>query len=545
MEPTNGRMLHQQDEGHRITRWHLAGLLAMFLFLTAVREWMLWHSEIIARDGMVYTAMAQQWTSHPMQVIRQYDHHAGYPVAIVGMHRLLAVAGLADRPDAWDLAGGLVSLAASAAALVGLWWWAVKAYDRRVAIAAVLLAGVGRKWAALGAEVLSDALAIAFQVWSLVLVHSMLQRLSSRRRSAVLLAAGAGLCGGLGYLVRPESLLIPAVGVVAAAGFQIRRRLRWRLSLASIAALAGAAAIVALPYMIAIGGLSKKKDLLELIEDVVFSCTQAMPMASVAAASLSDWFAQKYINQIFEAMHPAVAFVVVAWAVAAVWQRIRPTPALEQAKLPSSTAGWLMVLYAVPMMFILLGLRRAHSYLSHRHVMMTALLLTPLGGQGLFVLAGLVRWLAWRGRQRVPSLSAVAAVLTAVFAAGILAHNLAYPPHHGKGVYRRAALDLARQTPADAVVMADSKWVPYYVAQVDPQRQVVVEPDLELPAAHLRRQAELRHASYVVLPTGKPSHLTPTDAALAAEGLVLWRQYTASDKKVLRVYRVAQAEVGS
>src|SRR3990170_221847 len=87
--------------------------------------------------------------------------------------------------------------------------------------------------------------------------------------------------------------------------------------------------------------------------------------------------------------------MVVVLLLAILWKRIRPSPLLDQARAPSSTAGWLMLFYGVPMAFILLGLRRAYGYLSHRHVMMTALVLSPLAGQGLWVLAGLVRSLPW------------------------------------------------------------------------------------------------------------------------------------------------------
>lgn len=535
MESETGQVPQQHNPSHRLTGRYLGGLLAVLLLLGAVRAWMLSRSEIIARDGMIYTAMAREWTSGPMQVIRGYDYHVGYPVAIVGMHGLLGALGLNGRPGTWDLSGGLVSLTASMVALAGVWRWSVKAYDRRVAIVAVLLPGLGRKWASLGADVLSDALAIAFQIWSLVLVHSMLQRLQGRRWSAVLLAAGAGLCGGLGYLVRPESLLIPSIGVLAALGLQMLRRSRWLVSLVSVATLAGVTLLVSLPYMIAIGGLSKKKDLATLMEELAFCSGQGMPLASMAASKPSGGFVAKYFAQLFEAMHPLVGVLVVVMLLAMLWRRFRPSPAFDQPKAPSSPARWLMLLYGVPMVPVLLGLYRATGYLSHRHVMMTALVLSPLVGQGLFMLAALVRSQVWPKRWRSVPITVFAAVFAAVFSTAVLGHNLGRPLHYGKGVYRQAALNLAQQAPAGTVILADSRWVSYYVAQVDPQRQVVIKPNLCISAEELKKQAGLEHASCIVLPPARPARLKPTDAELTAAGFHLWKQYIASDQDLLRV----------
>ncbi|MCJ7543841.1 MAG: hypothetical protein MUP47_04625 [Phycisphaerae bacterium] len=520
-------------------------MAASFLLLAAVRVWMLSHSEIIARDGIIYTEMAQRWASQPMHVIRDYEYHVGYPVAMVGMHGLLRGLGLPERPDTWDLAGGLVSLTASMVAMAGLWWWALKAYDRRVALVTVLLLGLGHKWAGLGADVLSDALAIAFQIWSLVLIHEMLQRLQGRRWSAVLLAGGAGLCGGLGYLVRPESLWIPALGVLAVLAIHVRHRLSWRMGLASVGSMWIAAAMICLPYMVAIGGLSKKKHLIDLVKELVISTTAAMPLASVQGSSSSEWFISRYISRVFEAIHPALGFLSLALVVAVVWRRLHRTAALDQAKMPSETSGGLMLLYVVPMASALLGLRRATGYLSHRHLMMSALVLSPLVGQALFTVAGLVRWLIWPKRWRPVPVSVFAAILAVPVAAVVLGHNLSKPMHYGKGVYRQAALDLARHTQPDTVIMADSRWVSHYVAQVDPQRPVVIEPDLRMPAEELRKQAGLGHASYVVLPAERPSLLEPRDAELTAAGFHLWKQYVAGDRDLLRVYLVPSAGGGS
>ena len=359
MESETGQVPQRQDQRRRLTGRYLAGLVAVLVLLGLVRAWVLSHTEIIVRDGMTYTAMARAWTSGPMQVIRGYDYHVGYPVAIVGMHALLKGMGLAERSDSWDVAGGLVSLVASLVAMIAVWRWAAVAYDRWVAILAVLLPGLSRKWSGVGAEVLSDALAIAFQMWSLVLVHDAVRRLLDRRRSAVLLAAGAGLCGGLGYLVRPESLLIPVLGILLILGLQLRRRLSWRLSAMSIAVMVGAAALASLPYMIAIGGLSKKKNLTELlIDELARRDGGGVVLASLGMGGLSWSGISKYVGQVFEAMHPLLGFAVLILPVAILCRPVLPRLLREQAKGPSPIAGWLMLLYTVPMMVILLAVQR-------------------------------------------------------------------------------------------------------------------------------------------------------------------------------------------
>ena len=176
--------------------------------------------------------------------------------------------------------------------------------------------------------------------------------------------------------------------------------------------------------------------------------------------------------------------------------------------------------------------------------MMTALVLSPLTGQAVWVFAALARWIVWHRRLRALPGAVFVTLWTLIGAWLILGHNLGKPMHYGKGVYRQAACDLARQTPGDAVVMTDSTWIPYYMAQVDPQRQAVVKPDLALPAAKLWEVAARCRAGYVVLPPQKSSSLAGTEAAITDAGFLLWKQYVASDGEVLTVYTRPAGEAG-
>ena len=449
-----------------------ATLLMVLAACGALRVWLIGHTDVISRDGTIYVRMAREFPSAPLRVIQEYDYHVGYPAAMTGVHWFLGAMGLPDGVSAWELSGQIVSLEASLAGMVAVWLLAGMIFNWRIAWISALLFGISRKWSALGADVLSDALAVCFQMWAVVFAVVVLGQLKRKNKRSIALAACVGLCCGLGYLVRPEALLVAALAGALWLAYQFRQRESLRLTVAAVGVAWAVALVCALPYMTAIGGLTKKKSFSDLV---------AMPLMQDAARATASFIsvgksvgAYQFVRQIFEAMHPLVAALACVWLVGYAIDRFWRSKK-TQLVLPSPRpAGTFMMLgMLVVICPLLIGLYANVHYLSHRHVIFLAALLSPLAGAGVIVLADFVAVLLKRIGVRRISPTTVLAIMVGVMAASLSLHTLR-PLHGGKGYLRQAGQLVAESTLPGDYVLADSSWILHY-SQVQGER---VPPEL-------------------------------------------------------------------
>ncbi len=438
----------------------IATLLVVLVACAALRLWLVAHTEVIAKDGIVYVKMAREWSSGPLRVVRGYNYHVGYSVAIAAVHRLLLAAGASSGLADWELSGQVVSVISSLAAMVAVWLLTGMTFGWRAAWVAALLFGLGRKWASLGADVLSDALAVCLQMWAVVLAVMAVKWLQRESKWAVALAAGVGLCAGLGYLVRPEALLVAALAGVLWLACQIRHRKSWRLTLTAVGAMVIVTLACALPYMTAIGALTKKKSLSDLVALPAVESV-AMTLPTVLLAGQYNPLRQ-FTNQLFEALHPLAAFAalfwLVAWAVVR-FARVKSAKALCPSPRPEGT--FIMLAATVVTAPMLMGLYANVKYLSHRHLMFLAALLSGLAGAGVCLLAALIADGLNKIRKRRITEPLVLAVTVGLMVAGLVFHSLR-PLHEGKGYYRQAGQFLGESAKPEAFVLTDSGYILHY-----------------------------------------------------------------------------------
>ena len=122
--------------------------------------------------------------------------------------------------------------------------------------------------------------------------------------------------------------------------------------------------------------------------------------------------------------------------------------------------GVFMMVAAAAIVFAMLGALRVHvHYLSERHLMFLAMLLAPLAGAGLILVAQAVGSLAPRS-QGIPRTLLLTLVPAAVVA-GMLAHALR-PLHDGKGGYRQVGEKLHAVLRADDYILTDTSWIIHY-----------------------------------------------------------------------------------
>ena len=522
------------------TKKRVSCLLMVLVVCAGVRIWLIANTEVIARDGVVYVKMAREWSADASHVVQSYDYHVGYPVAIAGTHRILEALGQARYTSSWDLSGQIVSLVASLLTMVGVWWLAGMAFDWRIAWLSALLFGVGRKWAALGADVLSDALAVCLQIWAVVLALLLLRQLRQKSNWAILLAAGVGICSGLGYLVRPEALLILILAVAFWLICQFYWRASWRLTFACIGvALLGALACAG-PYMIAIGALSKKKS----VDQIIMAPARQFDSFAWLAGLLPGQrpAIRVFVNQFFEALHPAVALFLCIWL--AVWICKKVLRVQLPSKLlifPRRVNALFMLTASGAIMLMLTGLYHNVHYMSERHVMFLAALLSPLAGAGFMISvesAGIIvrrlKLPQWFARLILP-------VGTTAIVLGLLSHTLG-PLHAGKAYYKQAGRFVGEVSTRGDYVLADRSRIVHYAVAANPDIGAPL-----IPTGHLSREQLLGHirqtsATYLVISDDTLAQSTSRLVSLLkTQTFIEIRQFDQLVKNrsdTLRVYRI-------
>ena len=348
---------------------------------------------------------------------------------------------------------------------------------------------------------------------------------------------------GLGFSRWTGGMALLAFSVAMAAGLWCLRRLEWKRPALAIVLLAASAGLAAMPYFLAIGGLSKKKKLAELM-GLSFCGTDGSVMLASMPVGKGLEVVFKFTSPFIESMHTIFATMLFVWVAAMVLKRLRPSLASLQAQGPERLAGVAMMLYLGVMLVVLEGLYRVHHYLDYRHTMMVAMVISPLAGQGVLVLAGALArarlWLFGKSPGGDDShryarwMKFVAVTGSLALAAGIVGHNLWEPLHYGKGVYRQAMAELA-QTPGGAV-LSDSPWVDHYLWQASPTREAKIFYSWPASAGEIHKLAIASGVRYVVLPAQRKSRLVPSSELMVREGFRPWKEYVATNGDLLRVY---------
>ncbi len=537
----------------------LGALAAVILICAGIRIWLIRHTEVIAGDGTTYVRMAQQWLSDPGGVVDDYLYAPGYPAAMAAVHEALDAAGLAHGRDGWELSGQIVSLVASAGAIVALWCFAGMAFNWRVAWISALLFGVSRKWSALGADVLSDALAVCLQMWALVLAVAVANLLRNKSRWALVAAAGAGLCGGLGYLVRPESLIVVFLGIVLWLIRCLRERLSRPLTLGAIACAAATAATCAVPYMIAIGGLSKKKTMATFALQPRSGGSPFVAAGGMLAWSgIDDSSVVEFAAEMFEAMHPVVGILACLYLVVWACRKFARLKLPGQiVLLPRGDCAFMSLGVTAIFAVVLIRLHTNVGYLSERHAMFPAACLAPFAGAAMIAIVEGIALLAKLLRLPLRR-TVISVVLAGGIAAAMVSLHTLRPLHEGKVHFRRAAEYARQQAGPEGLVLADHAWLIYYCHA--PCEAVVPTNRGRVVAKRLRNQIIGRSASYLALTArntiapkrnaNDPGPARELVKLLQPPAIVEVRIFTAGpdapgaeSENLIRVYRVDRAKV--
>jgi len=257
-------------------------LLLLFGLALVIRAGRALQLPLVAPDTIRYIEQAQLLPLDPLKAVRTEVYHPLHSIAILGVHKIFTVLGMTDGRQLWvnaALAVGIFCGSLMAVLIVllarrfGAPFWP--------AMGAGFFWIVNRRTSAYGGDAISDMLALCCFTGSMLAamtaMHFRTSSLSARQARAFLLS---GLLAGFAYLTRPEGLAAPLIVIATLAAWWLIRTIaptfratgpfkllpRHRPALlpltTGIVLLVAPLLLVALPYMLAIGGITHKKQLL-------------------------------------------------------------------------------------------------------------------------------------------------------------------------------------------------------------------------------------------------------------------------------------------
>ena len=248
--------LEKSSGPKRDRRWRReAGpILVLLLFTGGIHAWLIYHTELPARDGVGFMRYAWRLQHEPWgDVLRTSHQHPGYPLTIAAVSKLLPFGSL-SLCDRMLLSAQLVNLAAGCLLAVAMFYLGKELFNPRVGFWTAALF----QCLPVAARVTSDALSEA--IFLLTATVTLLLAVRSLRDYSIWRLGLCGACGGCCFLIRPEGAG-PVVAVLAVLlGLQAVARWRrpWRQVLPAAASLTVAAALVASPYVAVLGNLTNK-----------------------------------------------------------------------------------------------------------------------------------------------------------------------------------------------------------------------------------------------------------------------------------------------
>jgi hypothetical protein len=382
---------------------HAVVLFAVILHATAIIRTIL-----PAQDGLKFICIARQFQTQPWtDVVRASDAHPLYPALIAAAEPLVACfAG--PGPDAWRVAAQIVAVLASIGLILPIYGLTRRLFDRRIACMAAGLAVLLPRAAELGHDTLSDSLGLVCTFLALWLGALSLRRGDWR------IALGSGLVAGLGYLARPEVILVPAaIALTWLVGLLRNSRSKAVASGPSLGVILLAALTVVGSYALVKGEISEK---------LALRYGASLPPKHLVARRVPqqlprglddprwDFSPKEETDRIpIRNWRYAVVRIIGTWweelcwffAVMTVWGLVRQRfiRGLSSDRDPNDDAGLerlVLIVFAVVHGLALVRHSALLGYLSGRHVMALVYASVPWAAAGTFVCArGIAVKLQW------------------------------------------------------------------------------------------------------------------------------------------------------
>src|SRR4051812_27379075 len=246
----------------------------------ALRFVVIANTTLPSRDCIVFVRYALDLEAPPsgtggsLGVIKANEHPPGYPLAILIVSKVVRPLAGGTTVPAMALSAQAASALAGVLLTIPFYGLVRRILDRNLAFSAAAVFGVLPGFVEVTSDGISDGLSWLTTVTALWFAVRALG--STDRRAAAANGFGAGLCCGLGYLVRPEAAAIAlSIGLTFAGVVLVLVLRRWRRDVppgriwprfgAGLMLIAGWG-LVAAPYMVVIDGASNKPSFRPLID---------------------------------------------------------------------------------------------------------------------------------------------------------------------------------------------------------------------------------------------------------------------------------------
>jgi hypothetical protein len=434
-------------------RSSLAGILILAALLHALG---MARSPLPAQDGLKFIRIARQFQEQPwVEVVRRSDQHPLYPALVaIAEPCVRLVAGWG--PSCWRIAAQSVSALASLWLLIPLFRLVQAWFNESIAATSTLLWVLLPVPGLIGHDTLSDSLFLALFVTAL-----WFGDLSLRDPSRLTPGFACGLTIGLGFLTRPEALVLPiSVCLVSLA--------RWlhRPNSSRVMIRAGTMMI---SFLVVVGCYSLVKG--QVSEKLALRRAVGLPPSAVARPSLNPlppglddprWdFSPKEEAHRSETLSPSEAFLrlVRTWAENLVWvlaiastwgfwrSRNRPERRL---------AAVFCLIYCTLFGAILVRHATVAGYLSDRHTLSIALVTLPWSAVGISEIRQAIRS-RLRPRRGLVAMR-VALLASVVLAAAYFQVRDGHPTRWG---HRAAGEWLARHLQPGEAVLDTRGWAAF------------------------------------------------------------------------------------
>jgi hypothetical protein len=523
-------------------RADLGSILLLLIVTSALRLYLVRHTEVAARDSIGYLRYARQLDTQPWnKVLRHTEQPPLYALAIRAAS--VPVRQFVAGPESivMQRSAQLVSALAGILLVLPMYLLGRELFDRRIAFWSVVLFHFLPATGRFLSDGISEATFLLFVATAL-----WVGARSLRTRSPVGFGL-AGLCCGLAYLTRIEGGLVAAAIGATLVGTQVVPGHRWptrRLVICGIC-LSVAVLAVAGPYMAVIGGITNKQSIHSAIQNRVVEAPKAitagLPLAVWWQGNIEDNKGWWGLWALGTELSRGVFHIGLPAALIGLWvcrERLRRVPGM-----------WLLLLLCALMAAVLWRLANVMGYLSDRHCLIILFCLMYWIASG-FETAG--EWLTrvvqpylgewtrrkgfWRQvlEERLTSGRALAAMLL-LATLGIALPKSVEPLHANRAGLRQAGLWLYEHADASDEVVDPYCWAHYYAG-------CVFREDTETAAAPGHTPVR-----YVVLEHGKSEHprLARLDEAknLANQGHEVFRWAGKQGKNTadVVVYEVAAA----
>ncbi len=178
-------------------------LLVLLALVIPLRGWLMWNTEVLARDSVTYIEYALRFEQHSWKEVLESTHqHPGYPLSILAMS--IPVRQLLGPADCFtmQLSAQLVSNLAAVLLIFPMYFLGRFFFERRIAFWGTLLF----QFLPVSGQLLSDG--VSEPLYLLLISSAFLCALWALRRQSLLLFAVCGIFCGLSYLTRPEAALV-------------------------------------------------------------------------------------------------------------------------------------------------------------------------------------------------------------------------------------------------------------------------------------------------------------------------------------------------